>query len=126
MNVYYLICITISVTQNAICNCEIKSILTYLFRRRTIRRGQFVAKSNINSLENPASISAVFFSAITLPFQQHCFHHPRISFNSILVIPPASTSATFFSSLPLPFLQHSFHQSSLHFSNIFFITLAPI
>src|SRR6218665_209952 len=30
MNVYYLVCITMSVTQNAICNCKIKQALTYL------------------------------------------------------------------------------------------------
>ena len=29
MNVYYLVRIMMSVTQNAVCNCEIKSILTY-------------------------------------------------------------------------------------------------
>src|SRR6218665_2959182 len=29
MNVYYLVRIMMSVTQNEVCNCEIKSILTY-------------------------------------------------------------------------------------------------
>src|SRR6218665_1100268 len=28
--VYYCVCLTVSVTQNAVCNCEIKSIHTYL------------------------------------------------------------------------------------------------
>ena len=30
MNVYYLVCITMSVMQNAVYNCELKFILTYL------------------------------------------------------------------------------------------------
>jgi len=36
MNVYYLVCITMSVMQNAVCNCEIKPILTYLLTYQTL------------------------------------------------------------------------------------------
>jgi len=70
-------------------------------RRRTIRRGQYVAKYNINFIESTASISAAFFSSIPLPLQQHYFHHTRFHLSYTFFINPAFTSAIFVSSLPL-------------------------
>src|SRR6218665_12287 len=90
-------------------------------RRRTIRRGKFVADNSaqniiINFIKNPASISSTsfhqsrfhfsyMFPSIPLPFQQY-FSSMPLPFQQC------------FSSIPLSFRQYSFHQSRFHFRNI--------
>jgi len=93
-------------------------------RRRTIRRGQFVADNSaqiiiISFIENPASISATsfhqsrfyfnyMFSSIPLLFQQYFFVNAA-PISAMFFINPASISAIFFSSIPFHFI-NLFHQ----------------
>src|SRR6218665_2294244 len=97
---------------------------------RTIRRGQFGAKYNINFIENPVFIHH-YFSSIPLYFG-NIFLINLASISAISFINPASDSAVYFhksrgilSSISLPFQQYFFpHSASI--SAIFSINFASI
>src|SRR6218665_3394265 len=94
---------------------------------RTIGRGQFGAKYDINFIENSAFIHQ-YFSRIRPLFQQNfltnlasisatLFSSIWLSFQRYFFINPASVSAVYFhqsrsisSSIPIPFQQYFFHQ----------------
>src|SRR6218665_1632164 len=58
-------CITMYVTQNAVCNCEIKSILTYLLKQLTYYRKYHNENSYFNYLHN------IIFKIFKLHYEQN-------------------------------------------------------
>src|SRR6218665_2873798 len=67
MNVYYLVFITMSVTQNAVCNCEIKSILSYLHYKAG------------NMLPHPASTLLLLSITKNVLHKQYKHHRNQVS-----------------------------------------------